>query len=470
MIESASAHRSPARGRRADSSSGITNRLAAWAVGTTWEKCQPNVIETAKLHILDTVGVAIAGGATDQARIVTDVVGGGASVAGTWGGVVATRVDGASAALINGVAAHALDFDDQGYSVSGHPSAVVLPAVVGLAQELGRSGRELIVAYLVGVEVASKIGRWLNPVHFQRGWHSTATIGSLGSAAGCAKLADLSAEQTTYALGLAAVSAGGLRANNLTMAKAYQAGQAAKAGVVSVKLASSGLDASPDILGAANGFATTYNGDSITNEELVEGLAAPWEIEEPGLMIKQYPACSGIATALDALIALLSEEALTAADVSEIVCDMTPLGYHSMPVGMPRFPYEGKFSVPFCLAAATLYGEVTLDTFSSAMLEDESVRELSQRVRVTHKSTSEWAPKGGEEGSTVTVRTRSGRTIARHRPFAKGSGQDRFTTQEVVGKACLCMERRLPAGSVEAMIEAILSLEQQESLTFFSGL
>ena len=448
---------------------GITRSLSQWIASARFDDLPREAADRAKEYILDTFAVTVAGADSEPSQIVARHLARQPSspVAVGIGRDIALGSD--SAALLNGVSAHALDFDDQSYSLPGHPSAVVLPAVFAVAEEVGASGRDLLLAYVVGVETACKLGASLNPHHFQQGWHATASIGVFGAAAGCAVLWRLSADEVANALGLAAVRSGGLRANNGTMAKAYHVGQAAQAGVVSVSLTRAGLGASREVLEGSDGYIAAYNQGEF-NPDPVRRLGAPFDVVSPGIMIKRYPACSGIAAALDALFGLLVGSGLCAEDIATIDCLLTPLAHRSMPYRIPRTPLEGKFSAPFLLAAAAVTGAVGVSTFSEQVLADSRVCDLMERVTTTSDRASGWAPADGPEGATVTLRTKDGREYRRQCRLAVGTPEIPLAAGDLHGKFRACVEGVLGATAAARLLDLLRELERVTAVKELSAL
>jgi 2-methylcitrate dehydratase PrpD len=226
-------------------------------------------------------------------------------MASLWGRGQQTTVEGA--ALFNGIAAHVLDFDDASSPMSGHPSVALLPCLVALAEARDIEGSRVVSAYVVGFEVCCKLGRALDLTHYSRGWHMTATLGTIGAAVACGHLLRLDGERITHAIGLALAQTGGTKENFGTDAKSFQAGQLNAAAIRAALLAERGFTASPHALDGKAGFTILYSG----GEDIVPALAtlgsAPLEIDNSGIEVKKYPACYGIHRPLDGLFDLMAE-------------------------------------------------------------------------------------------------------------------------------------------------------------------
>ena len=239
----------------------LTRALAERAVGLRYEDLPEPVCELARQCVLDYLGCAVAGAGDPLVGILLDEMteAGGTAQAGVVGH--RQRLPVLAAALVNGAASHALDYDDVHLAMPGHPSVAVLPGLLALAEARGSSGREVTTAFVAGYETACRIGLALSPGHYALGFHSTATIGSLGAAAACARLLGLDAEQTAVALGIAGTQAAGLKSQFGTMCKPFHAGKAAQNGLLAARLAARGFSSRTDLLECVQGFAATHGPD-----------------------------------------------------------------------------------------------------------------------------------------------------------------------------------------------------------------
>lgn len=443
--------------------------VADWVVGCGPTSVPAAVAERAGVHILDTVGVMAAGAGSPAGTTFRSWLLGRAGTPATASAVgIPDPVDAPTAALYNGICAHALDLDDQNYAVPGHSSTVVLPAVLAAAEDAGADGAALAAGFVVGTEVACRLGMALDPHHFQRGWHATATVGVFGAAAGCAAVYGCTAPEVVHALGLAAVHAGGIRANNPTMAKAYHVGQVAQAGVLSVQLAKAGVSASPTILEGRDGFAQTYNGGQLDPAPL-HALGNPFALVEPGIMVKRYPACSGAAAAVDALLDVVRRTGLQPEDVRTVDCELTPLARAGMPNDQPETALAARFSLPYTLAAALLRGDVDIDAYTPETFADPGIHALAARVNVHTDPDAEWAPESGPEAATVTVHTSHGQTYEERRLQPHGAPADPLTREELEHKFLHCTRRVLADDDAAALLRDVAGLDRAAGAAGIAG-
>jgi 2-methylcitrate dehydratase PrpD len=300
----------------------VTEAVAQFA--SRGELAQEEILfERATRAFIDTIGVAIAARREECFSILAGTLGqaaGGATVLPTRG-----RTSAAEAALLNGTAGHALDYDDVADEIKGHPSVVLVCALLALAEARGSSGRDLLEAYAVGFEVACAIARGL-PVepHYRRGWHATATVGILGAVAGAGRLLRLDQSQIQNALGIAASMASGSRQNFGTMTKPLHAGLVARDVVLAAELAAAGFTADPHQLEGALGYFAMY-GVNPRVSEVHSALEQPRVLLEHGLNVKKYPCCYGTHRMADAALNL-REHGLRAADVRSIAINVEPDG------------------------------------------------------------------------------------------------------------------------------------------------
>jgi 2-methylcitrate dehydratase PrpD len=296
--------------------------------------------------VLDTVGVTLAGVSEPASRIVRGTIAAGGGDACALLGT-SVRSSAANAALANGTSAHALDFDDMCFVSLAHPSAPLVPAAIAAAEAAGASGRALLDAYVAGFEIEARLGRLMNPRHYERGWHCTSTLGTIGAAAAVSRLLGLDAAAAGHALAIAASEASGLKENFGTMVKPLHAGLAARNGVLAALLARGGMTASAQALDGPQGFLHAFDsaGDGLV--DAVGDLGSRWEILDTGITVKLYPSCAGTHPTLDAILDLRREHRFTGDEVDRIDVDVDSITPTILIYPRPASGLEGKFSLPF---------------------------------------------------------------------------------------------------------------------------
>lgn len=441
----------------------VTARLAQFIASAAYSQMPNEAVQAAKKLILDCLGVMLAGSRERPSQLVADYVremGGQESSSVVGRGF---RVPALSAALANGVAAHALDFDDVTMQrMTGHPSASMLPALIAVSEELGCSGQSLVASYILAVETAAKVGAGINPNHYELGWHATATLGTLGAAAGVCWLMGLDEQRIQHALGIAASQASGLRQNFGTMTKSLHAGQASRNGVLAASLAAKGFTAEQNILESRFGFFNTFCQGRFDPERIVGNLGDPYDIVWPGISIKPYPSCQGTHWALDAILGLIADHNISPDQVERVDVRIPSLFSHMLIHANPRTGLEGKFSMQYCVATALVDREVGLRHFTDDMVHRPQVRDLISRVAVevdAGESDSE-----EPDFSEVEVVLRDGSVLSRRVTKQRGSPEVPLTQEEVASKYRACAGLALPQDRVEQSLNLIRSLESLDDV------
>ena len=416
--------------------------------------------------ILDTIGVTLAGAVEPAARIVqATIFEGGGRVFRPGGGegcaVLGTnlRASAPDAALANGTAAHALDYDDMCFVSLAHPSAPLVPALLATGEMHASSGVSVLDAYVIGFEIEARFGRLMNPRHYQRGWHCTSTLGVLGAAAAASRLGALDAASVAHALGIAASSASGLKDNFGSMVKPLHAGLAARDGVLASLLAAGGLTASANALDGSQGFLHAMDSERQDLAGEIEDLGTRWEILDTGITTKLYPSCAATHPPLDALLELRAEEHLTPDTIESIDVDVDRITPTVLLYAQPANTLEAKFSLQFCAAAAIADGRVGVDTFSQDRLADPALRALMERVHMgVDEALGRNAPPLTE--ARVHVRLRGGRTLVREVKGARGTPDRPASPAEMDAKFMACATRALPAQQAAEALECLKRFEE----------
>jgi 2-methylcitrate dehydratase PrpD len=446
----------------------VSRDIAAWLAELTLDDIPPTAAGRATNSILDTLGVMLPGLQESAARIAAQLASAdrAAPVASQIGTGLRTSME--WAAFLNGISGHVLDYDDVSYAIIGHPSVAVLPAVLAVAEATGASGADVLVAYVGGVEVMSKVARALGERHYLAGWHMTATAGSIGSAAAAAKLLGLDPHGIQAALGVAASSAAGLRLNFGTMTKPYHAGQAGRGGVTAARLAAAGFTSGAEVFDGPQGFFAAYGADSASPVDGL-GLAEPFELESPGFGIKRYPCCYGTHRALDGLLSLVEQHGISAPDVEQIEISAPPGELEPLIHPRPRSGLEGKFSMQYTLSAALLDGGVGLSSFSDEMVNRPAIRALLPRIDVQPfvpgSAESVEGMAGGAGHARVAVCLHDGRRFEERVRYARGAPENPVSTPEVIAKFRDCAAGRLTEDQANRAIDQVVGLRDAENLT-----
>jgi 2-methylcitrate dehydratase PrpD len=394
---------------------GLTEHVAQFIAHSRFEDLPDAAICEAKVAILDCIGVTVAGVATPTGQVINRVVEaiGSTPVATVIGSGVAT--DPANAALANGTTGHALDFDDVNWTMIAHPTVAILPAVLALAEARGATGRDVLLAYIVGFEIGSKLGGAVHPRHYEHGWHATGTLGTIGAAAAAARLIGLDAERTRHALGIAASSAAGVRQNFGTDTKPFHAGNAARAGVLAAQLAEAGFKADQNIFESQWGIFNVFSAPGHFHPEFLQHrLGAPWDIVEPGVLVKMYPSCVSTHTSIDAMLGLCNEHDIRPDDVDSVDVGVVYLSTKMLIHDRPTHGLQGKFSMPYCMARAMLDRAVVLDDFTDEAVMQPDAQALLRRVtmRIEPAVSDGWRP-GLPRPAIVSVTMKDGRVLRR---------------------------------------------------------
>jgi len=437
----------------------VIERLAEYTAAESFARLPAAAVDAARRAILDTLGVMLAGAGEEPAARVRAMLArrptsDEATVVGT-----ALRASMEDAALANGIAAHALDYDDLHASLSGHPSVPVLPAALALAERARASGPALITAFVVGVEIEAKLGRALNPAHYEAGWHATSTLGVFGAAAAAARLLGLPAERVAQALAIAASMASGIKANFGTDCKSLHAGHAARCGLEAAHLAAAGFTGNLRALEHRHGFGATYGaGEAPAWERAVAGLGAPHELVEPGVGVKRFPACASTHQALDATLDLIEAHAIDAAAVERVECGVSYMAPNQLIYDRAETGLQGKFSMPYCLSVALLDRTVGLAQFAEARVRRADVQALMPRVRMFVHPEQTTRESLARRFSEVTITLTDGRRLQRRVDLAKGQPQHPLKDDELDAKFRDCAARVLTAERIEAALATVRGL------------
>jgi 2-methylcitrate dehydratase PrpD len=416
---------------------GVTEDLANFAVRTSSGQINDAVLHEGKRCFVNFLAVALYSSRDASLDILLDVFrqegsGRHASVIG-----VGSRTSLQNAALANGYLGHLEDYDDTHFPTVIHPSSPTLPASLAVAEHINASGRETLVASVLGIEICCRIGLAVHPAHYEEGWHITGTCGVFGSVAAAGRLLGLDTSQMCQALGVAGTQASGVREVFGSMTKPFHPGRAAQSGVLAALLAQRGFTSSPAILEGRRGFAAVMSSE-YDLDKATEDLGEHWELPMNGL--KPY-ACGVVNHPLiDAMIALRGREGISSDQVESIEARVHPLVLELVNRPEPEVGLEGKFSFQHSMAVALVDGAAFPDQYTDERVSDPIVAGLRSRVKATID------PSLAEDAAVVTITLQDGSahtemvahaTGAPENPLSDAQLEDKFRslTADVLSRA-----------------------------------
>ena len=434
----------------------LTQELGAFVsqldAGQTPAEARSRVIS----GFIDCIGVMTAGAREDAAAILRRVEQDGGGSARAWPD--GPRFAPATAALINGTAAHALDFDDTG--LKGHPSAVMVPAIMAVAEEVGATGSRMVTAYLAGYETWAELVFRDADQHATKGWHTTGVFGAIAAAAACSSLLRLDPAKAATALGLAASQSAGLLANFGSMAKPVHAGFAARAGVFSAKLAAAGMTASADVLEHPQGFLNAVS--PAGRIDLTSPLKAgrEWRMLSIGLNVKKFPMCYCAHRPIDGAIDLRTKYGLALSDVADVEVTMSARNASILRHHAPKTELQAKFSIEFAMAAALAAGAVGLREVQDDFVLRPEIQAFFSRVGALTDVATDLRT-GHSEYDKVDLTIVDGRKVSSGEiVLARGAADLPLTSAENFVKFSACLERAGSPLAAERLFDLLLRLEK----------
>lgn len=447
----------------------VTAAIADLVRTAAAESVSVAVLERAKIHILDTLGLALAGNRSEAAGIVRDDIVGlgfgddGSSIFGTT-----LRAPPRFAAFANAVSAHADNYDDtvpqaRLERTGGiHASGAVLPAVLAIAERTGVSGMGAIVSYLIGIEVAGRLNHAISPRHYLDGFHTTGTLNVFGAVAASARLLNLDAPGTVNAIGIAASRAAGVRRNFGTMSEILHPGFAAQDGIVSAELAARGLTAASDALDGSTGFLAAGAGEFDAGD-IVGRLSRPWLFDDPGVWIKPHPNGALTHPGAGCLLELLRDNSVVPAEINEIRVQTNDRVWRTLQHHWPQTAMQAKFSMEFTLAVIAVGGQAGLADFTDENLQRAGIQEMMKRVAYTPYDVA-----GGDYTNVTTlidVVLANGQTLSGRADFAKGSTKAPMDFDAVAQKFRQCAAvGGFGSEDAQIIVETVQKLDRAPSL------
>lgn len=434
----------------------ISSTIAEFAAGLRFDQIPGPALETTKTAVLDCLGVALAGSEEQDAKICAEITRQESARAESTVFGQRFKSSAIDAAFANGTAAHAMDFDHS-FTLTGQPTAPIIPAVFALGEALGAHGRGIVEAYVVGFETTAKLVFSLRDAT-QDGWHAPSNLGVFGAAVACAKLLGLDASRMQMVLGIAASMAGGVVANFGTMTKPLHVGLAARNGVTAAKLALSGFTANPQAIEAGSGFYDAFYHGSPVDARPVEELGKSYALETDGIRIKPYP-CGGLThPTIDATLELCNRHSITAEMIASVDAAVTKNTYSRIAFRVPQNGIQGRFCMPYLLARAIVDGKIAVDVFTDEAVRDQNILRLGEKVEMRFDPNLKANSPGGRP-CRVTIRLKNGAVYSCDKEHAKGSPEVPLTEEERAAKFSECARRILNPQDTGRARQLIAGLE-----------
>lgn len=414
-------------------------------------------------HLMDTVGVALAGCAEPGGRIIVDVVA-DARASGTariiGAGIAVPTWD---AAWVNGTLANMLDFDDTGFT---HPGVCLVPAALAVCEAANSTGKQLVTSLAVGYEICARMSAIIGGVHNSkmraRGIHPMAVVGGIAAAAAAGNALGLNQKQMRVAFGLAATAGFGFTQQFGTWAKGVHAGNAARSGVMGALLAQRDYYASETAVEGRFGQLNALLGEgNFDLERGLPGLGDGWAIAEPGADMKLHPACGGLRGVVQAAIKLRKTSLSSHEQIEKVTISVPERLLDTLFVDRPERGYGGKFSTRYSVAVALVDGDLTIDSFNDETLARKDIQDMMSRIQVLPKSGAGLDRKE-RHYTPIRVYCRDGRVFNEDPPaHPKGMRNNRMSREEIVNKYLFCARRMLKSEQATRSVEV---LEKVESL------
>jgi len=437
---------------------GLTRQLGEFIASLSFDRLPAEALAAVQRGAVDCIGVLLAGRDEPVVDLVRTLPGGKDADGEARVLFDRGRAEPSFAALVNATAAHALDYDDTG--IDGHPSVVLMPAVLAEGERLGASGAELVTAYVAGYETWAELSLRDEDRHHGKGWHPTAVFGTLAAAAAAARLARLDAGRSASALGIAASMAAGVTASFGSMTKPLQVGRASQNGVLAARLAAAGLTAAPDALEHRSGLLQAVSPAGRVNTEGPIRAGRDWAIVRLGINIKRYPVCYAVHRTLDAVLGLLRKQPFRPEEVASIEVSMGRFQAGMLRQHAPQTGLDAKFSAEFAAAAAVVAGRIGLAELNDAFVASRPVQSLMGKVRI--QTVDDIDPEDPLFSPFDRVRVRlGGGACLESEPVrrARGHAHNPVTAEELHAKFTDCVGDALDPAARERLFERLLKLQ-----------
>jgi 2-methylcitrate dehydratase PrpD len=441
----------------------LSRAIAEFVTGFALGDAPPLAVERARTAFVDTVGVMLAGSRQTVAGIVVDMVRAEAAAPAVTVVGQSLRTTPQLAALANGVATHALDYDLT--YLMGQLAAPVIPSLLPLAESVDASQSDVLAAFIVGFEVCSRIGR-ANPDHNSRGsWHGTGTIGTIAAAASAARLLKAPAAVIPDIIGIGVSTAAGVNANYGTMTKPLHAGMAARNGITAAMLGMKGFTANGAALEGRGGFGATFARGLAWHPETFADLGRTFDLAERGFKLKRYP-CGGVThTSIDAALILRDRLAPRLADIAAIRVGTSKYASARAGEQYPTSTESAKFHLPYLVAYTVLHGAPNLTSFTESAVADERVKALA--LKVSPYVDPEFADQFEESPSRLVVAFADGSSLEEVRLLPSGTKQFPLSEAQIRDKFFDCAALSVDRNTAEKILATLSTLGDQASLREF---
>jgi aconitate decarboxylase len=445
---------------------GLTADIGRFLADMSAARVPPGAVPIVKTGFTDCVAVMIAGWREPVVGVVAGLT--GASLPEQPFAPACLRLPAPDRALIYGTAAHVLDYDDTG--LCGHPSAVLVPAILAEAQDgeggRGADGNAIIAAYVAGYEVWADLVARDKDQHHRKGWHPSAVFGAVATAAAVAVLRRLDAGQASHAVGIAASLAGGVVANFGSMTKSFQVGRAAQSGLIAARLAERGMTSSPDAIEHEAGLLAALSPRGEVDRNRATRLGQHWAILEIGVNIKLYPVCYGAHRILDGMLELRRRHALAARDIASVAVEIGEVQATILRNHRPQNALDAKFSAEFAIAAAAVAGDCGLAELTDPFVRRGDVQDMFSKVRIATRSDRLPEEPALAAWDRVEVELRDGRKL-QSEPIAYPDGHFKrpVDTDRLWSKFKDCTAPALGEAQARLLFDRLQSLERLTSVT-----
>ncbi len=445
----------------------ISRKISEFIVNARFEDIPPAALMRVKNSFLDTLGIALGGMVEAAPKILLDYVreqGGSPSATVLASNI---RTNAPNAALVNGTAADIVGWSDISVIQMNHPSVTICPAVWAVGEQVRASGRDALLAHIIGVEVADKLGAGIKPGFQLKGWHPLAVLNTFGAAAAAGKLLGLDTTRMGHALGIAGAEASGMRVAMGSMSKAYGAGRSARDGIICALLSTKGYTGPLDVIEGRDGFLQTF-GDGASGAGILENLGNPFEFVSPGITLKKFPACTRSHNGIQGTLDLCKKHNIKPEDVESVECLVTPAVVDYLKFSSPVSKFQAKYSMEFCVATAIRDGRVVIPSFTDEKVADPELLALMKKVRMSvwdEYAKFGYNPPHAPYGCLVRIILKNGQLVSQQVDQGPWEPQTPPSWNDLVEKFRANAEMVLPGHIVDQTVDMVYQLERLDDIS-----